>query len=141
MIVGFTGTQRGMNRSQRDGLHRLLTSWHSAGDVFRHGDCTGADAEAHDIAKECGYIVVIHPPIKEFKRAFCQGADLVLTPKEYLERNHDIVDACDVLLAAPGENKEQLRSGTWATMRYAKKNSRKTLTFMPDGNVYTSWMV
>ena len=44
-----------------------------------------------------------------------------MTPRDYLDRNKDIVNNCDLLIAAPKENTEVLRSGTWSTVRYAKQ--------------------
>lgn len=37
-----------------------------------------------------------------------------------LARNRRIVAAVDVLIAAPETDREELRSGTWATIRYAR---------------------
>lgn len=126
MIYGYTGTQVGMSDRQKAGLR-----WHlmcaEEGSEFHHGDCEGGDAEAHDIAFELGLRIVIHPPINERKRAFCQGAALVLPPKDYIQRNHDIVDVLELLIAAPKTDEEELRSGTWATVRYARKSGKQRL--------------
>ena len=43
--------------------------------------------------------VVIHPPIDLGLRAFCRG-DVQVAAKDYLWRNHDIVRASDMLVAA-----------------------------------------
>lgn len=53
--------------------------------------------------------------------AFECRADVIYTGLEPLERNHVILDHTDYLLAFPKTRKEVLRSGTWATIRYAKK--------------------
>ena len=120
--IGFTGTQRGMSADQADAVRNMLQLARSVSKVeFHHGDCIGADAEAHAIALAAGCDVVIHPPDVDVKRAYCQGAAKVHEPRPYLKRNHDIVDAVQLMIGAPGEDTEQLRSGTWATMRYAKK--------------------
>lgn len=125
MNIGFTGTQSGMNSKQQQELALLLEHLRDEDmldeelTVFHHGDCIGADEEAHKIANILGLSIVIHPPINDSKRAFCDG--ILKEPKPYLKRNHDIVDACDVLFVAPKGNKEELRSGTWATYRYAMK--------------------
>jgi len=52
-----------------------------------------------------------------------------------LERNRAIVDETDILLAAPLESEEQLRSGTWATVRYARKQHKTVLVIFPNGIV------
>ena len=134
MIVGFTGTEKGMTSAQKQTLCLLLDSL----DVteFHHGDCVGADAEAHEIALDRGIRIVIHPPTDSKKRAFCKGAVEIREPKPYLDRNHDIVDEGDgALIATPFEEKEILRSGTWATVRYAYKMGRAVDVFVirPEG--------
>jgi hypothetical protein len=50
-------------------------------------------------------------------------------------RNHDIVDETELLIACPGELAEAVRSGTWATVRYARKLGRPIVIFWPDGSV------
>ncbi len=123
MKIGFTGTQIGMSQRQKDRLRWVIAD----ASEFHHGDCIGADAEAHEIALGLGLKIVIHPPLLESKRAFCKGAFQVLDPKEYLDRNRDIVDCCQILIAAPRNMKEELRSGTWSTIRYAKKTKKPGL--------------
>jgi hypothetical protein len=126
MIVGFTGTIEGMSERQLTALRVHLMAVEPNSE-FHHGDCLGADEEAHEIAHELGFLIVIHPPLNKSKRAFCTRAFQVLKPKQYLERNHDIVDACQVLFAAPKTDEEELRSGTWATVRYARKMNKQRL--------------
>jgi hypothetical protein len=130
MIYGFTGTQIGMSPRQKIGLraHLIVAE---PGSEFHHGDCIGADEEAHYIALELGLRIVIHPPLNDSKRAFCKLATLVLEPKDYIPRNHDIVDASEVLIAAPKTYEEELRSGTWATVRYARKINKPRLMLTP----------
>ena len=101
-----------------------------------HGDCKGADKQFHDIAKSFGYEITVHPPIDDKKRAFCKG-DYSTAPKEYLARNKDIVDACDILIATPKSAAEEVRSGTWSTIRYAKKTHKRGVIIFPDGKIKT----
>lgn len=131
MKIGFTGTQVGMTQQQTDEVHRLLRKFRAA--EFHHGDCVGADQQAHGEAMVLGVRTVIHPPVIGAKRAYCP-ADETRPPKEYLLRNHDIVDETQVLIATPKEITEQLRSGTWATIRYAKKMNRRVYIVYPDGS-------
>ena len=95
-------------------------------DEFRHGDCVGADAEAHELITGLCPTIIIHPCHISTMRAWCK-AQTVLGIKAPLERNHDIVDAVDILIAAPYTNEEQLRSGTWATIRYARKQGKQVI--------------
>jgi hypothetical protein len=99
-------------------------------EVFRHGDCIRSDAQAHDLAIEAGFAVVIHPPSNPKKRAW-KKADSVRPPKPYLERNWDIVNESQFLIATPRTMEEELRSGTWATIRYARKKGIKYLILEP----------
>jgi len=120
--VGFTGTRLGMTSEQARRIEELLIELRAT--ELHHGDCRGADAQAHDIAWRLGLNVVIHPPVNPRMRAFCPGP--CRPAKDYLERDHDIVDECEVLLATP-RGPEELRSGTWATVRYARKIGRRFL--------------
>src|SRR6185369_15902528 len=97
LVIGFTGTRHGMSQIQKDIVRKLLQDFAGS---FHHGDCVGADAEAHAIAKELNYMIAIHPPINPRWRAFCQG-DFMYPPKDYIPRNHDIVQSCQYLIATP----------------------------------------
>jgi hypothetical protein len=132
MIIGFTGTQKGMSDYQKSVLRARLSNIKNTnqGNEFHHGDCIGADAEAHIIAKLLGYRIIIHPPINGIKRAFCDG-DLILPEKDYLARNQDIVEACDFLIACPISLKEEVRSGTWYTIRFARRREKKLIILGP----------
>lgn len=131
--VGFTGTAVGMTAYQCEELERLwlkLRSQSSKQIELHHGDCVGADEQAHDIAKKLGFRIVIHPPIIETKRAFCSGADEIRPAYDFLIRNHHIVDESSELFVGPKTNQEELRSGTWSTYRYAEE-SNKPRTVLP----------
>lgn len=141
--VGFTGTQRGLTKEQKVSLGRVLL-FDVAGEAahsFHHGDCVGADEEAHGLASHWGIRIVLHPPDNDAKRAFCVNVrpDLwdeieVREAKPYLLRNREIVDETEVLVACPG-GPEELRSGTWSTVRYARKLGRPVVIVWPDGKV------
>ncbi len=133
MDVGFTGTQQGMTDAQRATLRTWLVEHYP--DSLHHGDCIGADAQAHALALEWGIPVTLHPPEDGSKRAFCVGAVNVAGLKPYLERNHDIVDYTGVLIATPKGYSEERRSGTWATVRYARKMGRRVIIIHPDGTL------
>jgi hypothetical protein len=107
----------------------------SRADIFHHGDCIGADAQAHEIAEELGLLVVIHPPLDSSKRAWCES-EYIREPKAYLERNEDIVLATELLIVAPRGFSEMRRSGTWATARAAQKIGRPTIVVWPNGSVH-----
>lgn len=134
--VGFTGTRRGVTRAQSSSLRVLLTLIKADRQhvTLHHGDCVGADYEAHVLARVLDIEIVIHPPIDERQRAFAE-CGTILPPLGYLERNHAIVDSVSLLIATPGESEERLRSGTWATIRYALKKQITTVVVLPDGGL------
>jgi hypothetical protein len=49
-------------------------------------------------------------------------------------RNHRIVDMTRVLVACP-DGEERQHSGTWATVRYARKRGKWIIIVYPDGTV------
>lgn len=133
MKIGFTGTQLGMTERQKDALAADLWAMgtEDEADEFHHGDCAGADAEADEIARSFGYLIVIHPPSNPAKRAFrFQDGDVTLPEAPYLDRNKAIVEATDFLFAAP-HGPEELRSGTWSTVRYARARGKAHAVLEP----------
>ena len=130
--LGFTGTQRGMTKKQLFAVMNIMQD--SSYETGHHGDCIGADWEFHQLCRFKKMAVVGHPPRNQSKRAFCTF-DVTMPSKEYIPRNHDIVDASGLVIVAPGEMKEVLRSGTWATYRYAKQTVTDLVIAYPDGSV------
>ncbi len=136
MIVGFTGSSEGMTEEQAKALWAwlgLLKQELKTDDEemeFHHGDCVGADADADDLARIRKYKTVAHPPINEYKRAF-KKSDVILEAKEYMARNRDIAKVCDVLIATPKEAEEIVRSGTWSTVRKARKFGKEVIVLSP----------
>ncbi len=130
MRVGFTGTSKGMNIDQLICVRTLLGRFWQP-DYAHHGDCVGADSQFHSLCEAFSRPtrIVIHPPKDSKARAF-RPSMFSRRPKDYLERNRDIVDACDVLLATP-KGKEIQRSGTWSTIRYARKLGKPIIILMP----------
>ena len=151
MKIGFTGTRQGLTPPQMESFVKMLEMLYGMQPAderveFHHGDCAGADAQAHAIVATTYGLrtdIHIHPPISSNARAFCDMRErpqgkrtmtlVVHDKKDYLNRNHDIVDECDVLVAVPKDEQEVVRSGTWATIRYARKRSRRTVIISPNG--------
>lgn len=137
--AGFTGTQNGMTVKQYGTFAKLINRLKPT--EFHHGDCIGSDETATFMVWRfrCteNTIIVGHPPDKNNKRAF-SFADVWMEPKPYLERNTDIVSDTDYLIATPGGFEEELRSGTWSTIRRARKQNKRQFIIYPDGKV-TIW--
>ena len=130
---GFTGSRNEPTDAQLDWLWRQFdecTEWH-------HGACVGADEASHQAAIDHGIDgtrLVVHPPINAARRMHYDHRALWLPAKLYLDRNRDIVDATDELLALP-DGPERLQSGTWSTIRYAVKVARPVAICYPGGRV------
>ena len=129
MRIGFTGSRNGITNEQRESIIQFLDKNKDTEFEAHHGDCIGADTDFHNICskyEKCK--IYIHLPNINTMRSYCKS-DNIFQPKPYITRNHDIVDSCDVLLACPSEKTEQLRSGTWATIRYARKINKPVLIY------------
>lgn len=140
MVVGFTGSRRGVQDAQRASLIALLQFLSAT--ALHHGDCVGADAVAHDVAIALGMQVIIHPPSNPAMRAYCgrKERDRILTsllpPRPYIERNQSIVDCSKALIACVYGSEEKNRtSGTWKTVRYAKTQQKHVTLIWPDGRL------
>jgi len=130
MIIGFTGTRQGLTPKQVKDLKQFIIK--SEPYKVIHGDCIGADKEFNDLARESliNVEIEIWPSNINKLRAWCKG-DIIHEPKDPLERNKDIVTHSDILIACPKELEEVLRSGTWSTIRYARKLCRKIIIIEP----------
>lgn len=139
--IGFTGTRHKLTPDQQMTLKATfklinklgpLTQWVEV--IFHHGDCVGADEYAHQGARKLGWEIIGHPPEDDKLRAFCDF-DYSHDPLPYRDRNRAIVDHCSILVACPYQNEEVLRSGTWSTIRYAKKRQQEVYIIFPDGRL------
>ena len=130
--LGISGSRYGLSNDAK----KFLINFIENNNILEshHGDCLGVDKEFHDICIEKKISVVIHPPNINTLRAFCKSPN-ILNPKPYLERNKDIVDSTDILIAFPSSDKEILRSGTWSTIRYAKKKKNKKIIIVPPNGI------
>ncbi len=128
--LAFTGTQAGMTGPQRARFRGLMRALRPA--TFHHGDCVGADAEAHDDVVGTTR-VHIHPCTISDKRAWKGQAFVIEAPAPPLERNRVMVDVSEALVATPKGMIEELRSGTWATIRYARKQKKPVHICWPNG--------
>jgi hypothetical protein len=139
--VGITGTRQPITTAQSSTLQLLILTMQAS--ELHHGDCKGADATAHalvtgrrqtrEFSKMSRIKLVVHPPDDDRWRAFCQDWDEIWKPTGYLSRNEDIVSAADLLIAIPRLATEELISGTWSTVRYARSTGKPIMIIDPDG--------
>lgn len=122
MIVGFTGTRRGLTTLQRRTLQRVAeTTVREDGVIlFVHGGCHGADSSADDVFARLAVPRRVRPGPDSSEYTWHKGAE-VMERRPNLDRNRDIVADADVLIACPSNYVNIPRgSGTWATVRYAR---------------------
>lgn len=135
-VVGFTGTRDGMTERQTEAVIRLLTLIRPQG--FVHGGAIGADAQFHQLVRSISLgtarITVWPCDIASQQAEGLAGATFmpVMAP---LARNEKIVVASTVMIATPKTAKEMVRSGTWATIRYARERRTPLFIVWPDGNI------
>ena len=98
--------------------------------AFRFGGAKGVDTECawavHDIYPDADRLIVI--PAAPWSRVVPPGTRVVYAPEgrdvaeSYMNRNLLLVGyPADVLIAFPRSGRERVRSGTWATVRRARK--------------------
>lgn len=139
--VGVTAARTGLTSSQKDALRMYFDilmgqnnssrSYDRHEIQFHHGKCKGGDRDSLLIAKEFGLWTVAHPSTLKNWTFHDIPSDEERNPKPPLERNHVIVDECSEILAFPCTSIEAIRSGTWATIRYAKKQNKFLIVTYP----------
>ena len=133
---GFTGTQNQLTPSQVNTLFSVLKGLLADEYEWMHnGDCIGADLIAANHWRFIGGKIFLHPPGINTKRACFFNPEAAIDPKPYRERNQDIVDASELLVACPKGMEEELRSGTWMTVRMALRKGIRVIGVFPDGSV------
>ena len=132
--IGFTGNRHGLKPEQEEQIKSILDKYSNI--IVSHGDCVGSDTDFHKLCinyKETHQnktiMIQIFPPNNSSLRAF-NKADLLMEAKPYLERNLNIIKNSSIIIACPiDKNKEELRSGTWSTIRQARKKNVLTYIF------------
>jgi hypothetical protein len=121
--IGFTGGREHPTEHQLVTIRLALLAFKETAPnahlTFHHGDCVGSDEAAAIIAQKLGYYTVAHPPTNPKLRAY-HSSDDILPEKGYFDRNRDIVNSSDVLLATPFKDEAQ-GGGTWYTIHYAQQ--------------------
>ncbi len=132
--IGFTGNRYGLKQDQVEQIKLILDKYNNI--IVIHGDCVGSDTDFHNLCIKYretnlnkNINIHIYPPNNPSLRAFNKG-DLLMKEEPYLKRNLNIIKNSDILIACPiDKNKEILRSGTWSTIRQAKKKNLPTYIF------------
>lgn len=132
-VYGFTGTRRGQTEKQLNAVSEVFQDLEG---ILHHGACHGADRQAHSLANLMSKVMWPSNEDQYTWAAQNKGPnDIVKDIAPPLTRNRDIVYHAKVVIATPGEMSERLRSGTWATIRLAKKWGRPLFIIYPNGLV------
>lgn len=135
MIVGFTGTRAGMNEGQTAQLVQILSCLAATPGPreFHFGGSGKSDLAARALALASGYAIHWHPcpgvalwslPSRLFEQAQHETWHEVFPP---LVRDKNIVAIAEIVIAAPEFDDEELRSGTWATVRYGNRATKPVI--------------
>lgn len=131
---GFTGTRAGMTKQQMDLVRACLTLGKPA--IIRHGAAFGADREFHAIWREelpkrfADVWPADDKSVKLFDRQDNVSINPVLPP---LQRNEEIVKRSKFMIATPHSQQEEQKSGTWMTVRCARRLEKPALIIWPNG--------
>ena len=138
-VLGFTGTQRGLSPQQIFFVQMFVREFTRQCDLLReaalgrHGCCVGADEQFHRMGTFGNVPMITHPGhIPEKTSTSCSGVFHHL-PRNTLERNQLVVSRSWALLVCPSTDVEQVRSGTWATIRYARRVRKPHVQVNLDG--------
>jgi hypothetical protein len=147
--VGISGVRHPLNAAQRDLFRNLIAVFRPVdfgaeqGVMMHHGACTGADSEAHTAGCVYGFDITLHPASNtgQWHNGYLkpQGRGVQLERHASYVRNRQIVAAADVLIVAPlypEAYPQSLRSGTWQTIRYARKKGIPVYYAMLNGYLF-----
>lgn len=134
MRVSVTASQAGITPKQYRDIEAYLLEHRPT--VLTHGGCIGGDDTIDLLAAQLGIYRFVFPSTITAKRIpdevlRSRGKVFIFAPMPPLERNPKIVLAGDILLACPRQS-EVLRSGTWATVRQARKRHLPYKIFFPS---------
>lgn len=149
--IGFTGSRgprnSGMTPAQLAVLAGILAP-RGPSDELHGGCCVGADAQAMRLAKSIGIRVIAHPgrsahdapggPRPDRDQSSIDHADEIRPELTHFARNRAIVEASDILVAAPsypGPITRETKGGTAMTYWTAVKAGKQVIVIWPDGSV------
>lgn len=131
---GFTGT-RNPPASAKNMIRLHLMTLDPEQDELVIGCCVGIDAIVGRIGHVLGFKVHGVIPIDESQvdvlwPLYCSSIEYMPDNTNYMDRNQRIVDISLDLTAFPLDAVERQRSGTWSTVRRARK-AGKTVVIIP----------
>lgn len=133
MRYGFVGSVAGMTSAQLARVRAIFCDSNTRCDELHHTDSLGADAEAHDIADELGAMIIAHPSTDSTRRSLCM-ADVEMRPTSIVDARKRVIESCDVLVVASGNEQAVANAGPWMAANLAKRMGRDVIVIMPDGS-------
>jgi hypothetical protein len=131
-----------MTEAQRKAVGLWLMEHETGIRQLHHGACMGADVDFHNVCidMEMIQLIHVHPSDDRFTNRLRQLKQIervaMIWPEEApLQRDLTMVQYSDVLLATPLQDDEIVRSGTWATVRRARKLRKTVHVFRRDGTL------
>lgn len=136
MIVTVTGTRAGWTPQQRQAFIDWMDDHHGV-DIVIHGAAHGVDTQVHTEVARTSLSIEVHPasgvPSNVDHLTTPKGVYVIRKARPPLDRNKVMVNAGDVLIGFPRTMSEELRSGTWAAIRYGLKVNKHVIIIWPDG--------
>lgn len=139
MIYAFTGAQDPIG-DYRGRIKNTLLTLDPGSDKILTGACIGIDEAVARLAYEMGFFVytivpAIFTKIDHFFFEHCTAYEIMPAGTGYMDRNDVLVNHpiynCDILYGFPNQREEVLRSGTWATIRRARKTGKEVRIVSP----------
>jgi hypothetical protein len=152
--IGITGSRKPLPTIQIKSLYFVMMklcldelAMDGGSVAIHHGCCVGADEEAHNLAETmAGVSIHGHPGMDEWGKSRLTlptgkyDYDILHSRELYKTRNWNIVNVSDVLIACPAypeNDKGSRRSGTWQTVRMARRASKTVKYVWANGEVST----
>lgn len=134
--IAFTSWRYGPTSGQKDGLRRLVGLF-PPDTIYMHGGCIGGDTFFHGLVMEYAlrpskqvqvYLALVD---KKWQGELREPYALMRPTLPPLERDRLMVERASLLIACPQQLAEQRRGGTWATIRYARKEGCPVIIIDP----------
>lgn len=145
-IAGFSGTRNGMTPQQKVSFNALMVA--AKPSALHHGACVGADLDAVRLfcAAFPDSAVIAWPgvsatskPGQNVRSVEAVALSGTVEPERtYRRRNEKIVEAADMLYAAPPCRPLPPRGGTKMTISIARRACKPVVIVWPDGEVERS---
>lgn len=105
--------------------------------IFHHGGGAGSEERAALLARVKGLKVTAHPTtnVNHRSRRLSLTSHIIMPPVDNALKNRNIVNISDLMIAAPYEEREVMRAGTWSTVRYTRLLAKPIIIIYPMGLV------